>query len=1785
MSYHDRDDNNQEDTELYLADDDSGDFNELAAETSSLASCESSSFVCSEQSTITAVRVRPMLPLEKKNGYRIIVDVSANNAGLVTKIVNPTALPSSTRKHAPARYTPSKLSLESTAATGSTAFPAQFTQEFWFDYSYWPFGRSAAQQVATQGTIYDELGVLALQTLLQGHNCSVFAYGQPGAGKTYTMMGSSGERALLAASVRSNSSDVGDPNALSTSERRGLIPRLCQGLFTEIDEGKRAGISSTVIMSYVEIYDERVYDLLSQATVKKSLKVREHPEDGAFVERAHRARVNSSTQLLKMIEEGNRTRLVASSCLPCRPHTVLTISLTQNTLVDSGDDTPRRSKLCLVDLAGSERVDHSETSGLRLREAASVNRSLATLADVVGALAKRKVNRSADQHQKTFAPYRNSVLTRLLKDCLGGRAKTIMIGAISPCCVHYEESISTLRYIERARSVYSTGRLQVDASGDLTQKFLDEVNELTLDLCASDGRSIPLVHPNDCRGTPECNDECPDCEPNDLPLGDNNTPGATLTETTVDEAEITMWKQDTSSSTSLREETLLCRAKQEILAKKLHLLNLVAIRRRWETLRQYRALARWRKLVFSDCIATRTHTEKIDNDVEDSKILSTAPAPVRRKSGCPPLHTRTPASGGHKADHVQDVVAAVVATDAICCSVVQDFLFPCLPESPNVLMQQSKTASASLLELLASSSEFDRSELHFTHSEDSSNDEPQLEELVLPKGWANGDEDDLNLDSELDALDLRQEMEVESNGDMEQLLSPEHLYDERSVHSTLSLCMDSIDMARRALGPGVHNLRSTRGTGVEYELLRYLDKKFIAMTRSFEDLMANSQWTPSRSICDALEATTGEFCLQIVARLCNQLPSASSACVAGRLQLESQLERFGNCLKQQRLPEIARGLTGEEASENGIISIFSVVTELLVMTERITLVWTLVGHKKRERLLQAQALEATTIKERKMAAKIAILEERNVELSAKCDVLLATNATLDDSVHKFETNRVPSQDNTEVPELDVELNASPSVTHDKSLGAKLAMEVTRTRDVQARNDELLCRFATMNQALAAASARVTELEAENTGFTAGMSPADHVASKMSTRALQLQAELNDSRQPMEELKHQLLGLKRINLEQRSELENIKADLSFEEEARNKAESDAALLQTRKNELEHQLAHTEARFSELEEAEAVKTEENLRRTNAVLTSSQEKNAELSAFLLQVKTELSSALENSCRAENMIVLQSATIEDQKQILKKAQIQREAAEMRAEDLSTKCAELMDSVVIQTSQVSTLETRLLQDKQHESSLAAAVQDRDELVLLLSQTEEALASALDREKGLQSQLLGPFTRESEDMNRVRGELHEATLELASLREELAELLDHSTLQSATIEALKLEQEDASQRTREIENERDDLVLQCQKEQCISEQKEREHLAVAHGFEETFSKLERQQEIEREECMAIHEALQRQTSSFQKIQSRQHSIKMDYCSTIRDLKGQAETLAAKSRVLTAELAANAYEVETTRATAKFHIQHIETQTKLSVLNLEDLVRDLTEKLRGCKGDLKATVQNWIQAETQCGMQRICIQRLNRYLLEAKESCVMQLADTESFCLREDTVQNSVCISIPGEAELVVNDHLNSLDAWFDEVISGNLVVCNELSPVNTVPEAPDKARDEDSAARSSLLKTLTDLSALTNELLVVCESASDSEARPNNSLAEGSGRGQEYLDASEVDDQQVKTPHKSVRTTNEMKKTMQKEKASNEVIQLRKIVVKLKKALDAKDDMLLFLDGKVRRLEQCAPAL
>ncbi|POM74020.1 Kinesin [Phytophthora palmivora] len=1581
--------------------------------------------------------------------------------------------------------------------TDAPTFPAQFTQEFKFDCSFWSAANLHSRQGDTQNSIYNELGVLAVQTVLQGHNCSVFAYGQAGAGKTYTMMGS-GE------------------------QRRGLIPRILQGIFAEVEGGKRSGNTCSIVMSYVEIYDERVYDLLSQASTKTSLKVREHPEDGAFVERAQRAHVTNYTQALEMIEEGNRTRSMTSMHNNCRSHTVVILSLTQRG--PRSLEMVRSSKICMVDLAGSERVDHG-ASGARLREVASVNRSLTTLADVVGALAKRKSNRSMDnsQQQKTFVPYRNSVLTRLLKESLGGRSKIIMIGVISPCSAHYEDSIATLRYIERAKSVNNTVRFQADTNGDMTQRFLGDTNALKSKLCVANEASIPPTISNACCGSPETNDECLNSELLDLRLCSDTKAGSNLRIASLD---LNMEEiSDAVVDVHSRKSVFLVKMPVgfgdyehsigKVLRESLILLKLVGIRRRWQTLRQCRAFDQWRKLV---CLDATTSKKKLAmNNVMCGQTESFKS--IGRKPNCPPLPTHLRSSEIRSGGQVHDVVETVAATDAICCSVVQDFLFPHQRDPPELLTQQSNNAaSASLLELLASSSEFDRCEGSYELNEDYANCQHQLEELASPEGCKLSSVIDIN------AIGWTNALRVDNGGTLP-LLSPQ-LHDEKNlvhstlIHSTLSLCVDSIDLARRALGPSMCKLhfRSTgSGTGVECELLRYLDKRFLMITRILEDLVATPhlqnddlRQIPSRSTCEILETMIGEFCLQIIVRLCDQLPSASSACVAGRLQLEAQLEHFSDGLKRKFLPEIARSGDNPDSTTNVA---FYVATEMLVMTERIKLVWNLAGYQKRERLVQAQALEATAINDRKKAARIAALEERNSELSARCDTLLAASTRPDGSIIKELdldcSNRIRLRDDEAHSAIVLDGfgnkydgNVAPRRNDDI-----LVEEVARTREVQAQNDKLLCRIATLKHTLATRSARVAELEAENCCLNSelqiikvnGIQSANFVNS-MDAPVYKLQKELENSLNTAQELESQLVEFKRINVEQTSDLESAKT-LFLCEKARKKVDGHVALLRR-----------------QIDEAET----ENLLKATAI------ENLEFS-------------------------------------LSKAQTQREIAGMLAEDSTCKQQ-------LQTNQMFVLETQICKAEQRllelESSLTATVQERDENILLHSQTEDALVSAIGREKILQDQLDGISKRELKELTCVRTQLHDSTLELASLREELTELLDHSTLQSATIETLKLEQSELRRNVQELEVERDELLLRCQTEQDTSEQKEIVCQVIAQQYAETLSKVERQLETERLECMTANEILQRQKYAFQELQALEHLIRMDNCSTIRDLKEQVETLSAETRALNQKLTTNAIVMEAVRTAAAAQIQELEDQSKLSISKHKEIARIATENLQECRVDLQAITRRWIQAQVQCGLLRICAERLGGYLSEAKESCMMQLADVESSRLGYDTV----CVSThaTSSTELTVSEHLNNLDAWFDEVISGKT---ETTISVSTIPENTD-------AARSSLLKTLTDLGDLTNELLVVCEGTSGADTYSHKSPTRKKNlvhRGKGGLELKSKDlNENVLNSDLNVET----QKVTRQEKTSDEVIELRKIVTKLKEALEAKDDMLLFLDGKVRRLEQ-----
>ena len=323
---------------------------------------------------------------------------------------------------------------------------------FAFDKSYWSFNRGD-KHFAGQDNLFDDLGAPLLDNAFQGYNNCIFAYGQTGSGKSYSMMG--------------------------YGEEAGVIPRICQNMFERITEfQKDKHLTYTVEVSYLEIYNERVRDLLNPAT-KGNLKVREHPSTGPYVEDLAKLAVRSFEEIEHLMDEGNKARTVAATSMnetSSRSHAVFTLTVTQKRHdVETRMDTEKVAKISLVDLAGSERATSTGATGARLKEGAEINRSLSTLGRVIAALADLSMGKKKNM---SMVPYRDSVLTWLLKDSLGGNSMTAMIAAISPADINFEETLSTLRYADSAKRIKNHAVVNEDPNARMIRELKEELAQL-----------------------------------------------------------------------------------------------------------------------------------------------------------------------------------------------------------------------------------------------------------------------------------------------------------------------------------------------------------------------------------------------------------------------------------------------------------------------------------------------------------------------------------------------------------------------------------------------------------------------------------------------------------------------------------------------------------------------------------------------------------------------------------------------------------------------------------------------------------------------------------------------------------------------------------------------------------------------------------------------------------------------------------------------------------------------------------------------------------------------------------------------------------------------------------------------------------------------------------------------------------------------------------------------------------------------------------------------------------
>ena len=297
----------------------------------------------------------------------------------------------------------------------------------------------------------------------------------------------------------------------------GLIPRICQELFCKMQESKQNGSSFRTEVSYLEIYNEKVKDLLNSKCSTEygnNLKVREHPKTGPYVQDLTKHLVTDYSDVQELMARGNANRTTASTNMndtSSRSHAIFTVTFSQASF--DCEDTPREtlSKLNLVDLAGSERANATGATGQRLLEGAHINKSLVTLGSVIKALAgsssssNNNNNNNSNQNgvrksipSSSFIPYRDSVLTWLLKDSLGGNSKTIMISTISPADVNYGETLSTLRYSNRAKDIINKPTINEDSNTRLIRDLRSEIERLNA-LIVENPNMIEKVHENEAK--------------------------------------------------------------------------------------------------------------------------------------------------------------------------------------------------------------------------------------------------------------------------------------------------------------------------------------------------------------------------------------------------------------------------------------------------------------------------------------------------------------------------------------------------------------------------------------------------------------------------------------------------------------------------------------------------------------------------------------------------------------------------------------------------------------------------------------------------------------------------------------------------------------------------------------------------------------------------------------------------------------------------------------------------------------------------------------------------------------------------------------------------------------------------------------------------------------------------------------------------------------------------------------------------------------------------------------
>ena len=334
---------------------------------------------------------------------------------------------------------------------------------FTFDHSFWShdcyieqengyLSPDSSGKYADQALVFETLGKQILDNAWEGYHCCLFAYGQTGSGKSYSMVG--------------------------YGANKGIVPISCEEIFKRIADNKEPSKHYEVEVSMLEIYNEKVQDLLVPINSRppSGLKIRESKALGVFVADLTKYPVANYEEISNKMDEGYQNRTIGSTLMnntSSRAHTIVTVEFKQVQTVGK-TKSEKLSKINLVDLAGSERANSTGATGARLKEGCNINKSLLVLGNVINTLADKALGKKKD----VLPPYRDSALTRILQNALGGNSKTVMICALSPASINYEETLSTLRYADRAKKIQNKAVINESEHDKVVRLLKEENNDL-----------------------------------------------------------------------------------------------------------------------------------------------------------------------------------------------------------------------------------------------------------------------------------------------------------------------------------------------------------------------------------------------------------------------------------------------------------------------------------------------------------------------------------------------------------------------------------------------------------------------------------------------------------------------------------------------------------------------------------------------------------------------------------------------------------------------------------------------------------------------------------------------------------------------------------------------------------------------------------------------------------------------------------------------------------------------------------------------------------------------------------------------------------------------------------------------------------------------------------------------------------------------------------------------------------------------------------------------------------